>query len=116
MAQVIVSKRAIRDIESIRAFIAEGDSERYADRQVQRIYGSLDQLQHHPFSGRMVPELELQDIRELIVGSYRVIHRVWKQERIEVSRYSIRRGGSLFVCSRGRRINTGTEHSSCHAP
>ncbi len=84
MAEVILSPRAIRDIEGIRAFIALRDSERYADRMVVRIYSAFDMIAQFPFGGRMVPEMGIATMREVIEGNYRIVYRTFGRERVEV--------------------------------
>jgi plasmid stabilization system protein ParE len=44
----------------------------FADRALR----ATDRLADYPRSGRVVPELGIQTIRELIVGSYRIIYRL----------------------------------------
>jgi plasmid stabilization system protein ParE len=51
---------------------------------VDRILSSEEQLIQFPFSGRIVPEYTLEEIRELIRGHYRIIYRILDQEMIEV--------------------------------
>jgi len=41
-----------------------------------RVLRATDQLASYPLSGRTVPELGNANIREIIVGSYRVIYRI----------------------------------------
>lgn len=83
MAEVIFSARAIRDIERIHAYIAK-DSVRYADGQVRRIINAADLIETFPRGGRMVPELELDAFREVIVGNYRVIYFLERDDRAEI--------------------------------
>jgi len=40
---------------------------------------AIDQLRTHPKLGRVVPEYEETTIRELIVGSYRLVYRLRRQ-------------------------------------
>lgn len=60
------SAEALRDIESVRTYIAE-DSPRYADLVVRRIMSAVERLATFPESGRMVPERGDPMIREVIV-------------------------------------------------
>ncbi len=83
MAEVIFSARAIRDIEHIHAYIAK-DSERYAHGQVRRIINAADLIETFPRGGRMVPEIELDAFREVIVGNYRVIYFLESDERTQI--------------------------------
>jgi len=68
------SPQALRDVESIRDYIAQ-DSPRYAELLVARIIASVDRLQAFPDSGRIVPERGDPEIREVIVRPYRVVYR-----------------------------------------
>ena len=75
MTPVVWSPEAIRDVESIRAFIAQ-DSPVYAELVARRIVAVVERLQLFPESGRMVPERQDPAIREIIVNPYRVVYRL----------------------------------------
>lgn len=75
MTGVIWSPESVRDLESIRTYIGE-DSLLYADLVVRRIVASVERLRSFPESGRIVPERDNPDIREIIVGPYRVVYRL----------------------------------------
>lgn len=68
-------RRAKEDLAAIAAHIAQRNTES-ARRCVARIRMRVGQLQEFPESGRIVPEYHRNDIRELIVLRWRVIHRV----------------------------------------
>ena len=74
MTPIKWSPQAIRDVESIRDYIAQ-DSRRYAELTVGRILASVERLQDFPQSGRIVPEHDNPEIREVIVGPFRVVYR-----------------------------------------
>lgn len=74
MTPVIWSPQALHDLESIRAYIAE-DSAVYAELVVRRIVAAVERLHAFPESGRMVPERDAPDIREVIASPYRVVYR-----------------------------------------
>ena len=74
MTELIWSPQSLRDLEAIRAYIAV-DSPRYADLMVRRVVAAVERLKAFPESGRMVPERNSPDIREVIVGRYRVVYR-----------------------------------------
>jgi addiction module RelE/StbE family toxin len=67
--------QAVEDLRSIRLFI-ERDSPRYGRLVAERLYEATSQLELFPYSGRMVPELNREDMRELIVGDYHIVYRV----------------------------------------
>jgi toxin ParE1/3/4 len=74
VTKITWSPQAIRDVESIRDYIAQ-DSPRYAQLTVERILSSVDRLEAFPQSGRIVPERANPAIREVIVGPFRVVYR-----------------------------------------
>ena len=63
------------DLEAIHAYIGR-DSDIYASATVLRILESVEKLEQYPLSGRVVPELGDEKLRELIVGNYRVVYEV----------------------------------------
>jgi len=75
VTQVIWAPQAIQDVEAIRAHVAR-DSAHYADLVVERIVAAVERLQDHPRSGRVVPELGDESIREVIHGNYRIVYRM----------------------------------------
>lgn len=75
MAEIRWTNQAVDDLESIAEFIAR-DSENYAKMFVHKIMKSLDQIIAFPMSGRIVSEFKQENIRELVVGSYRIIYRI----------------------------------------
>ena len=60
------------------------DSRSVAKIFVEKVYYRADQLRQFPFSGRVVPELERDDIRELIYRNYRIVYQVIDSDRIQV--------------------------------
>lgn len=71
--KIVWTEPAILDLESIHTFIAR-DEEVYANAVLLEIINAVDQLIEFPKSGRKVPEQDNENIRELIVGNYRVIY------------------------------------------
>lgn len=76
------SPQSFQDLDAIRAYIAE-DSPVYAELTVQRIVTAVERLRMFPDSGRMVPEIQRPELREVIVGKYRVVYR-GNAESVEV--------------------------------
>ena len=72
----------IEDLRSIRDCIAR-DSDFYAANFVEQVILSVERLLQFPRLGRVVPEADDQNIRELIYQSYRIIYRI-ARERIEI--------------------------------
>ena len=88
MAPVIWRDSALDDIERIRLNIAQ-DSPGRAAEFVNRIFDASEQLALFPRSGRVVPNLDRPDVREIIVRPYRVIYRV---DADAVRIYGVRHG------------------------
>ena len=55
----------------------------YAKRMVDRITRRSQQIADFPFSGRKVPEYDIDQIREIIEGPYRIIYHI-KPDQIDV--------------------------------
>ena len=82
--KVLWTDAAVAQLEAIRDYIAQTSPE-YARRIVDRLTKRSIQIAAFPFSGRMVPEYELNEVREVIEGSYRIIYLIKEDEgRIEV--------------------------------
>ena len=79
MSRIVWSRQALEDLEAIGEFIAR-DSARYATTTLERLTSATERLQRFPQSGRVVPEVGDPELREVLVGSYRVIYRVRGEE------------------------------------
>jgi len=66
VTKLIWSPQSLRDLESIRDYVAT-DSPRYAALVVERILQSVERLTGFPESGRVVPERNDPQLREVIV-------------------------------------------------
>ncbi len=73
MTRIAWTDSAISDLESIHAYISR-DAEVYADSVIAEIFDAVDRLIHFPLSGRIVPEINENNTREIILGNYRVIY------------------------------------------
>ena len=69
-------------LEAIHAYVAQ-DSPQYAKRMVDRLTRRSQQIADYPLSGRAVPEYDVEQIREVIEGPYRIIYYV-KPDQIDV--------------------------------
>jgi toxin ParE1/3/4 len=73
--QIIWTFQAILDIQARRRDIAP-DSPQYAASVTAELVAAVDRLADSPFSGAVVPELQDETIREVFLGTYRVVYRV----------------------------------------
>lgn len=90
--QIVWSPQSLRDLDTIREYIGK-DSEHYADLTIARIFSASERLLRFPQSGRIVPERDEPEIREIIVGHFRVVYRI-RGEMIEVA--TVFRGSREF--------------------
>lgn len=73
--EVVWSPRVVDDVRAIATYIAE-DSLAYAKSVAQKIAASTRRLANFPLSGRIVPEFDQENIREVFAYNYRIIYRV----------------------------------------
>ena len=75
MTAVRWTPQALEDLDAIRAYVSR-DSVQYAALLVERLFTAVDRLAVFPESGRIVPEFQRRDVREIILGSYRIVYRL----------------------------------------
>lgn len=75
MAQVRWTSQALDDLDAICLFIAR-DAPLVAAVFADRAFRATDTLADHPRLGRIVQELEIESIREVFLGDYRIIYRI----------------------------------------
>jgi plasmid stabilization system protein ParE len=80
--KLIWTDPSIEDLRSIREYIARG-SDFYAANLVEQVVLSVGKLLQFPRLGRVVPEAQDENIRELVYQNYRIIYRI-ARERIEI--------------------------------
>jgi len=83
MARIVWTIQAVEDLENIFDYISK-DSPKYARIQINRIQSIVKVLKKQPRSGRVVPEIGNEKIRELILGNYRIIYRLPSDKTVEV--------------------------------
>jgi toxin ParE1/3/4 len=80
--KVVWTETAINQLQAIREYIDQTSPE-YARRMVDRLTRRSKQIGAFPLSGRVVPEFENNQIREVLEGSYRIIYYI-KPDQIDV--------------------------------
>ena len=83
MVNVKWTKRALADADSIAEYIAK-DSVYYAKIQIKRFFDKVEILKIYPKIGRIVPERKQPNIRDLILGNYRLIYKVINKNQIHI--------------------------------
>jgi len=79
MASIRWTVGARNDLRDIIAFISK-DSATYAAATADYILLASERLRTYPKIGRMVPEFGDPAVREIIVGNYRLIYRLRRQQ------------------------------------
>ena len=75
MAEVRWTTQAADDLEAITEYIA-GDSPHYASLFAMDVLAAVDRLEDFPQAGRRIPEGGDRSLREVLLGNYRIVHRV----------------------------------------
>lgn len=83
MARVRWTPQSVSDVEQIAEYIAK-DSRVYASIQAERFFDAVKILEDQVRAGRIVPEIGDDDIREIIVGFYRIIYRVVNDQQADI--------------------------------
>jgi addiction module RelE/StbE family toxin len=73
--KIVWSEQALHDVEHIRDYIAQ-DSPTYAQSFIARLLYATRHLPDFPHSGRIMPEADNPEIREVIYQGYRIIYRL----------------------------------------
>ena len=85
------SDSAVHDLDDIAAWYAAQDVPEVGARVVSGIVSDIEALRGQPDMGRLVPEFELEFLRELIRPPFRIVYRrdgsririvrIWRSER-----------------------------------
>jgi addiction module RelE/StbE family toxin len=82
MVTVKWTKNALEDLDDIAKYISK-DSPKFATIFVNQIFETIRHLEQFPKLGRIVPEYNNPDIREIIYKNYRIIY-LLKIEQLEI--------------------------------
>jgi addiction module RelE/StbE family toxin len=83
MAKLIWTDHALKDLDDIGEYIAE-NSDKYARLTIKRLFEKTRILKKFPKTGRIVPEKNQENLRELIEGNYRIIYEIVTADRIYI--------------------------------
>ena len=79
MAQIIWTEPALNDLDDTAQYIALSDHTA-AQSLVKRIFDKVERLADHPESGRIPPEIDYLNYREIIVNPCRVFYKIKADE------------------------------------
>ena len=91
-ASITFAASAIRDLEDMQAYYAGEGVPDVGKRPVTGIMSTIERLGAHPLSGRVVPEFQVEHLREIIYPPFRIVYRhdknkvrivrIWRSERL----------------------------------
>ena len=83
MVQINWTTQSVLDLKDIQFYIAK-DSKYYAQKTIAKIRFKTQILKTFPKSGRIIPEIEDENYRELIDGNYRIMYKIVNKNRIDM--------------------------------
>lgn len=83
MAKVNWTRQAIENIYEIREYF-NYQSKQFADQLTDKLFEKAKKLEQFPKMGRVVPEIERPDIRELVFRNYRIIYHLVTSSQVNV--------------------------------
>ena len=90
--KIVWSPHAVERASEIVDYIAQ-DKPLAADKWIHTVFSKVDQLRSNPEIGRIVPEINEHQFRELIYGNYRIIYHI---EKKQISILTIRHGKQIL--------------------
>lgn len=89
--RITLAVSAVDDLEAIRTWYADRQIPEVGERLLNEIFSAVERLADFPKSGRIVPELGVPHLREIIHAPFRIVYRidkrnvrivrVWRSER-----------------------------------
>lgn len=83
MVRINWTFQAKDDLKSIAEYISR-DSRKYAKLQILRIRDRTRLLKSQTYLGKIVSEIDKENIRELIEGRYRIIYKIVSKNQIDI--------------------------------
>ncbi len=91
-ARITFAASAIKDLEDMQAYYAGEGVPDVGTKLVAEIISRIERLSSHPLSGRVVPEFNVEHLREIIYPPFRIVYRhdknkvrivrIWRSERL----------------------------------
>ena len=91
-ARISVASSAIKDLEDPQTYYLGEDVPDVGKRLTAEIISRIERLGAHPLSGRVVPEFNVEHLREIIYPPFRIVYRhdknkvrivrIWRSERL----------------------------------
>ena len=90
--KIIWSPLSIDRVTDIAQYIAN-DNPPAAEKWIESVFKKVNNLEKFPNIGRIVPETNRKDIREIIFKNYRIIYRIEKEQ---ISILTVRHGKQIL--------------------
>jgi len=90
--KIIWSPLAVNRVSEIAEYIAL-DKPPAAEKWIENIFNSVKRLEEFPESGRIIPEIQLKNFREIILGNYRIIYKI---EENQISVLTVRNSKQIL--------------------
>jgi toxin ParE1/3/4 len=91
-ARITFAASAIKDLEDLRAYYSGEGVPDVGKKLTTEIIAKVERLGSHPLSGRVVPEFNVEHLREIIYPPFRIVYRhdknkvrivrIWRSERL----------------------------------
>lgn len=83
MVRINWTINAKKDLKNIKEFIAL-DSVSYAKLTISKIIETVEILHEQPTIGKKIPEINLDNFREIIYKKYRIMYKIVSENRIDI--------------------------------
>lgn len=83
MVKINWTRQAVEDIYEISEYFRL-HSEKYAEHLTNKFFEKSEYIASYPQMGRMIPEFDRIELRELIYKNYRIIYQIISSERIDI--------------------------------
>lgn len=83
MVRIIWTELASNELKEIYDFIAQ-DSRLYAKRQIIKIRNKTRILKSSKYIGKIVEEIGIPVVREIVQGNYRIIYKIQNENEIAI--------------------------------
>ncbi|MBL7789015.1 MAG: type II toxin-antitoxin system RelE/ParE family toxin [Chitinophagales bacterium] len=84
MVKIVWTDEAMKNMLDIHDYIVHRGSKFYAAQTLRKIKSHVKVLSKYIRIGKIVPEFNAENIRELIEGNYRIVYRVKDDELAEI--------------------------------
>ena len=91
-SRITFAASAIKDLEDVQAYYTGEGAPDVGKRRVTDIMSMVERLGAHPLSERVVPEFNVEHLREIIYPPFRIVYRhdknkvrivrIWRSERL----------------------------------